>query len=117
MDEFACALLTEERVCDIILPRIAKRQVLEEMNELGPRKSFLLDAMEVTSDRGSVHGGSPSRGRSLSPRSRSASRSLSRSDRSASRDGISRRHSGSPLSYKSRSRSISPDRMKLDDQM
>lgn len=111
------ALLTEERVCDIILPRIAKRQVLEEMDELGPRKSFLLDAMEATSDQGSVHGRSPSRGRSWSPRGRSGSRSLSRSDRSASRDGISRSRSGSPLSYKSRSRSISPDRMKLDDQM
>ncbi|KAF8350911.1 PRP38 family-domain-containing protein [Amanita rubescens] len=107
MDEFVYALLTEERVCDIILPRIAKRQVLEEMDELGPRKSFLLDAMEATSDQGSVHGRSPSRGRSWSPRGRSGSRSLSRSDS----------RSGSPLSYKSRSRSISPDRMKLDDKM
>ena len=30
MDEFVDQLLTEERVCDIILPRLAKRQVLEE---------------------------------------------------------------------------------------
>lgn len=35
MDEFMDALLREERACDIILPRIQKRHVLEENNELG----------------------------------------------------------------------------------
>lgn len=122
MDEFVYALLTEERVCDIILPRLAKRQVLEEMNELGPRKSFLLDAMEANSNQGSVHSmdnsRSPSRAQSMSPRGRSRSRSLGRSNRSGSmegsRDSISRSRSGSPLSYKSHSRSISPDRMQMD---
>lgn len=46
MDEFVDALLTEERVCDIILPRLTKREVLEEMEELPERVSSLLDAME-----------------------------------------------------------------------
>jgi len=121
MDEFVYSLLTEERVCDIILPRLAKRQVLEEMNELGPRKSFLLDAMEANSNQGSVHSmgnsRSSSRTRSMSPRGRSRSRSLmsNRSDSvEGSRDSISRSRSGSPLSYKSHSRSISPDRMQMD---
>ena len=35
MDEFIDDLLREERCCDIILPRIQKRHVLEENNELG----------------------------------------------------------------------------------
>ena len=46
MDEFVDELLNEERVCDIILPRITKRDVLEDTGEIGPRKSRLLDAME-----------------------------------------------------------------------
>ncbi|KAK2467097.1 hypothetical protein APHAL10511_001355 [Amanita phalloides] len=119
MDEFVYALLTEERVCDIILPRIAKRQVLEELNELGPRKSLLLDAMEANSDQDSVrimsHSRSPSRERSSSRRSCSRSRSLSpvRSDRSTRSNHVISR-GGSPLSYRSQSRSISPDRIQID---
>lgn len=42
MDEFIDELLREERVCDIILPRIQKRHVLEENNEL-PAKVSALD--------------------------------------------------------------------------
>jgi hypothetical protein len=53
MDEFVDQLLRDERVCDIILPRIAKREVLEESGELGPRKSLLLDAMEGKEERNS----------------------------------------------------------------
>ncbi|KAJ3562294.1 hypothetical protein NP233_g9668 [Leucocoprinus birnbaumii] len=34
-DEFVYELLTEERVCDIILPRIPKRQILEETVTMG----------------------------------------------------------------------------------
>ncbi|KAN0075296.1 PRP38 family domain containing protein [Tylopilus felleus] len=118
-DEFIYKLLTEERVCDIILPRIAKRQTLEENGEIGPRKSRLLDAMEGKSDDGA------------SRRSRSTSRSLSRSrspsagrDRSPSVNGRyvsktpsrsrSRSRSPSQLSYRSRTRSISPDRMEAE---
>ncbi|KAI5119104.1 hypothetical protein M0805_004874 [Coniferiporia weirii] len=142
MDEFVDQLLTEERVCDIILPRITKRGVLEENVELGPRKSLLLDAMEGRAER--------ERSRSRS-RSKSADRS-DRSDRSRSRgvDGVvngvvngrdsrspdrrsasvsdagsryvsrspsrsrSRSRSKSHSPYRSRSRSISPDRMDAD---
>lgn len=35
MDEFIDELLREERSCDVILPRIQKRHVLEENNEIG----------------------------------------------------------------------------------
>ncbi|XP_067137039.1 pre-mRNA-splicing factor 38A-like isoform X1 [Centruroides vittatus] len=51
MDEFIDELLHEERVCDIILPRIQKRQVLEECNDLEPRISALDDDLDdVESD-------------------------------------------------------------------
>jgi pre-mRNA-splicing factor 38A len=96
MDEFVYSLLTEERVCDIIMPRLAKRQLLEENGEIGPRKSRLLAAMEGESDesdkdenssRNSIHSqGISGRSHSRTPSdtgsryvSRSPSRSVSRS--------------------------------------
>ncbi|OSD02772.1 PRP38-domain-containing protein [Trametes coccinea BRFM310] len=132
MDEFVDSLLVEERVCDLILPRITKRDVLEDLGELGPRKSRLLDAMEGKSEHGSDRSRSRSRstdrsGSSRSPsrehsRSRSGSpsrgRSLSRGSKSPSSPGsryVSRSRSRSRSSagsvYRSRSRSISPDRV------
>lgn len=41
VDEFIDELLREERVCDVILPRIQKRSVLEESGELEPKVSLL----------------------------------------------------------------------------
>ncbi|XP_054126291.1 pre-mRNA-splicing factor 38A-like [Melozone crissalis] len=41
VDEFIDELLHEERVCDIILPRLQKRYVLEEAEQLEPRVSAL----------------------------------------------------------------------------
>jgi len=41
MDEFVDLLLREDRVCDIQLPRLQKRHVLEENNELETRVSLL----------------------------------------------------------------------------
>jgi len=41
MDEFIDELLREERACDVILPRIQKRPVLEENGELDPKVSIL----------------------------------------------------------------------------
>jgi len=116
MDEFVDQLITEERVCDIILPRLAKRQVLEENGDIGPRKSRLLDALEGKSDHGSEKGRSVSRSRSRS-RSGSRGRSLSRSNRTSS-DAGSRYVSRSPSRSvsrspsRSRSHSKSPDHMK-----
>ena len=119
MDEFVDSLLVEERVCDIILPRLQKRQILEENGDIGPRKSRLLDAMEGNSDRGSTRGRSRSRsvtsGRSRSGSRHSAryiSRSPSRS-RSGSPGSPSRFVSRSP-SVSSRSRSRSPNTMQTD---
>jgi len=53
MDEFIDELLREERVCDVILPRIQKRCVLEESGELDPKVSLLdddLDQEMITDD-------------------------------------------------------------------
>lgn len=37
VDEFVDELLREDRVCDVILPRVQKRHLLEELEELEPR--------------------------------------------------------------------------------
>jgi pre-mRNA-splicing factor 38A len=47
MDEFIDILLREDRVFDVILPRISKCKVHEECGELGPRVSVLDDDLEV----------------------------------------------------------------------
>ena len=47
MDEFIDELLHEERVCDIILPRIQKRQILEETEQLDLRVCILLAQKET----------------------------------------------------------------------
>lgn len=57
MDEFIDSLLREERMCDCILPRIQKRMVLEENNELDPRVSALdddMDDIESSDEEGEV---------------------------------------------------------------
>lgn len=99
MDEFIDELLREERVCDVILPRIQKRQVLEESGDLDPKISLLDDDLdqdvEMSSEeeepavpqkqakesgkmsKNSNNGSSSARGRRVS-RSRSRSRSDSR---------------------------------------
>ncbi|KAI7881452.1 PRP38-domain-containing protein, partial [Lichtheimia hyalospora FSU 10163] len=46
MDEFVDQLLHEERVCDVILPRLVSRYVMEENDELEPRKSGLEEDLE-----------------------------------------------------------------------
>lgn len=46
MDEYIDELLREERLSDIILPRIQKRNVLEESNQLEPRVSAVEEDME-----------------------------------------------------------------------
>lgn len=56
IDEFADRLLTEERVCEIQLPRLTQRKVLEETEGLPPRRSKLGRAMGVL-DRGTTTGG------------------------------------------------------------
>ena len=46
-DEFVDDLLTKDRVCDIILPRLTQRAVLEETEGLPPRQSLLVSERVV----------------------------------------------------------------------
>lgn len=46
MDEFIDQLLRNDRVCDIILPRVQKRHILEENNELEAKVSALDDDLD-----------------------------------------------------------------------
>lgn len=46
MDSFIDDLLHKDRVCDIILPRLTSRFVLEQNDELEPRESFLEDELD-----------------------------------------------------------------------
>lgn len=50
MDEFVDSLLREERVCDVILPRLTSRYILEENDELEPRVSVLEEDLESDAD-------------------------------------------------------------------
>lgn len=67
MDEFIDQLLREDRVCDIIMPRIQKRCILEENNELEPKVSALDDDLDEEgsddddADHDNEAGGSSSR--------------------------------------------------------
>ncbi|KII62112.1 Pre-mRNA-splicing factor 38A [Thelohanellus kitauei] len=50
MDEYIDSLLRDERVCDIIMPTLPLRRVLEELDMLEPRKS-ILDELVSESDQ------------------------------------------------------------------
>jgi len=50
MDEFIDLLLREERVCDIQLPRLQKRDLLEDSQQLEPRISALEEDLDGLSD-------------------------------------------------------------------
>lgn len=86
MDEFIDQLLRKERVCDIQVPRLQKREFLEDQQELGPRVSALeedLDAVSSSSE-GSVKNTKKSKNvhrksRSKSPPDRERDRRRSRS--------------------------------------
>ncbi|XP_008275552.1 pre-mRNA-splicing factor 38A [Stegastes partitus] len=126
VDEFIDELLHAERMCDIILPRLQKRQVLEEAEMLDPRVSALeedLDEVESSEEedeeeekperlqtpephrRGYRDNDRPRR--SPSPRYR-RSRSPRRRSRSPKRRSLSprrdRHRSKSPRRHRSRSR-------------
>ncbi|KAI9470443.1 PRP38 family-domain-containing protein [Zychaea mexicana] len=109
MDEFIDQLLHEDRVCDVILPRLVSRYALEENDELEPRVSGLEGDLESDMEETEVE----TRDRSSS---RSRSRSSSRSSRSRSRsrvrdgDGDRGRSRARDRRYRSRSRSSSRGR-------
>lgn len=52
MDEFIDELLTKERVCDIALPHIKTRAMLEDADELEARDSALGSEIESEGEEG-----------------------------------------------------------------
>ncbi len=50
VDEFIDDLLTKERVCGIALPRLTKREILEDNEGLEPRVSLIQSEIESSSD-------------------------------------------------------------------
>lgn len=142
MDEFIDDLLREERVCDVILPRIQKRMVLEENGDLDPKVSTLDDDLDQDVEMSSEEEELPKRPEpkeekiKLSSksdhhrhRSRSASRERykkpsygakekSRRDRSVSREREPKRHRHDDRRDKRRSperRRSPPERSRYDD--
>lgn len=113
MDDFVDQLLHEERVCDIILPRLPKRFVLEENDELPPRISILeeeLDEEENLSEenKSDNDGEGSSSDSSGSDHRRGRPRTTQTRDQSYSSQ--SRSNSGDSYSSKHHSRSRSKDR-------
>ncbi|XP_023230975.1 pre-mRNA-splicing factor 38A-like, partial [Centruroides sculpturatus] len=122
MDEFIHELLHEERVCDIFLPRIQKRQVLEKCNYLEPR-IIALDDVESDDDKDLRRSLTPDRRlplhlkrdddnnkRNLSPLRHRRSRS-----RSPHKRGHSSRRSRSRERHQCQSRSRERDRERGND--
>merc|ERR1719427_766621 len=117
VDEFIDDLIREERVCDVIMPRVQKRHVLEENEMLEPRISALddLDSSSSEEEEDKRDEGRYNRrrrspdGRRLLRRSPSPyqrfRRSRSRSPRSRE---IRSRRSRSPMIRRQRSRERSP---------
>jgi pre-mRNA-splicing factor 38A len=126
VDEIIDKLLHEERVFDVALPRIMKRQVLEDLGLLGPRISFLEEEIqesaeeepsedkekEKKTEKWRKRSRSRSRSRDRNRRSRSRSRSKDRRDRS--RDRRDRRSRSRSRERRRRSRSRSRDRGSKD---
>lgn len=52
MDEFIDWLIREETVCDVTMPQLPKREVLEQTLQLPPRKSILEDDLAELDDLG-----------------------------------------------------------------
>lgn len=113
MDEFIDELLREERICDVILPRLQKRNVLEENNQLEPRVSALEEDLEDLESSGDEEMGGDDRGDSPDRR-RGSYRDLDKLNRSPS---PRYRRSPSPHSRgrkRSRERSRDRDKRKSD---
>uniref|UniRef100_A0A1I7XM36 Pre-mRNA-splicing factor 38 n=1 Tax=Heterorhabditis bacteriophora TaxID=37862 RepID=A0A1I7XM36_HETBA len=93
MDEFIDNLLREERYCDIQLPRLQKRQALEEVGELESYRSILDEDLDAISASDSEDEREKREKKKEKPRLISRRRSRSRSrERSRERDRGKEKH-------------------------
>lgn len=124
MDEFVDELLREERLCDIILPRIQKRHVLEENNEIDPKISALEDDLdedmeksdeETAPKKSSKERKSKSDRKSPSSKTEKSSKDRDRKHRSGRRDrDYEKNRSGRDFDRDHRSRSQERERRHRD---
>lgn len=84
MDEFVDDLLREERMFDIILPRIQKRHVLEENNEIEPKISALEDDLDEDLEKSDEE--LPAKKPSKDRKSKSDRKSPGKNDKSSNKD-------------------------------
>ncbi|RWS28202.1 pre-mRNA-splicing factor 38A-like protein [Leptotrombidium deliense] len=123
MDEFIDTLLREDRVFDVILPRISKRSVHEEAGDLEPRISVLEEDInnaeseeeevqrETEREMDKRRAYSPKRQRSKSPKRTSRSRSRSPGyKKSRSHSDKRKRDRSDSVDRRRRSRSRSPSK-------
>lgn len=98
MDEFIDELLHEERLCDVILPRIQKRHILEANNELEVRISALEDDLDEPESEDE----DLKENLTTTPHEKSRTKSSSEVSRKEKTSESRRRHSPSPHRHRSR---------------
>lgn len=112
MDELIDELLKSERVFDVILPRIQKREVLEELNQIEPRVSALeddLDEVESEAEEEKMDEDKKEKEKRSDERKRHSP--TGHSGRRRSRSPVAKQRGHSPSSKRrSKSRSRSRDR-------
>lgn len=111
MDEFIDELLHEERLCDVILPRIQKRHILEANNELEVRISALEDDLDEPESEDE----DLKENLNTTPHEKSRTKSSSEVSRKEKTSESRRRHSPSPHRHRSRHQERERERDKEKD--
>lgn len=111
MDEFIDELLHEERLCDVILPRIQKRHILEANNELEVRISALEDDLDEPESEDE----DLKENLTTTPHEKSRTKSSSEVSRKEKTSESRRRHSPSPHRHRSRHQEREREREKEKD--
>jgi|ERR1712226_642651 len=120
VDEFIDHLLTEDKVCSIVLPRLTKRIALEDLNQLQPKVSALEEDLEFEDDASSdeeaaAHDtATPPARKSRDSRSRSKSPAAKRK-RSHSKERRNRNRSKSKSTEKKKKKSDKKEKDKEKD--
>ncbi|CAF4216186.1 unnamed protein product, partial [Rotaria sp. Silwood2] len=121
MDEFIDLLLREERVLDVQLPRLQKRNVLEENNQLEPRQSVLdedIDDNETSEESDDEDEKKAKKKETIPEKSKKKWKDLDKPERSPSpryARSLSPREKSSKKRRRSRSRSKSKSRSPARD--
>lgn len=111
MDEFIDELLHEERLCDVILPRVQKRHILEANNELEVRISALEDDLDEPESEDE----DLKENLTTTPHEKSRTKSSSEVSRKEKTSESRRRHSPSPHRHRSRHQEREREREKEKD--